>query len=343
MTRDDAVLDLLVVGAGPTGIAIGAAARKAGLEVLLVDRGPLVASLVDYPNDMLFFTTRDKLEIADIPFAAPNEKPSRQQAIAYYQAVARRYELPTALYEEVTRIVPDDVGFRVESRSRDGERRRRCRNVAVATGYFTWPDRLGVPGEERPWVRSRYREPWPHFGQRVVLVGGGNSAAEVALELWRHGADVTMVVRDEALKPTVKYWVKPDVENRIAEGSIRALFGATVERFDEREVVVRADGGTERLPADACYVLIGYRPDASLYADAGVRVDPETLVPAFDEATCETDVPGLFVAGTIQAGSETHRIFIENSRDNGDKIVRRVLESGRHAGAGEEAGASASR
>lgn len=343
MTRDDAVLDLLVVGAGPTGIAIGAAARNAGLEVLLVDRGPLVASLVDYPSDMLFFTTRDKLEIADIPFAAPNEKPSRQQAIAYYQAVARRYELPTALYEEVTRIVPDEVGFRVDSRSRDGERRRRSRNVAVATGYFTWPDRLGVPGEERTWVRSRYREPWPHFGQRVVLVGGGNSAAEVALELWRHGADVTMVVRDGALKPTVKYWVKPDVENRIAEGSIRALFGATVERFGEREVVVRTVDGTQRLPADACYVLIGYRPDARLYADAGVRVDPETLVPAFDEATCETDVPGLFVAGTIQAGSETHRIFIENSRDNGDKIVRRILESGRHAGAGEEAGASASR
>jgi len=342
LTADDAVLDLLVVGAGPTGIAIGAAARGAGLDVLLVDRGPLVASLVDYPTDMGFFTSRDKLEIADIPFAAPNEKPSRQQAIAYYQAVARRYALPTALNEEVTRIEPvGDDGFVVVSRRRDGEAHRRARNVAVATGYFTWPDRLGVPGEERPWVKSRYREPWPHFDEDVVLVGGGNSAAEVALELWRHGARVTMVVRDATLKPTVKYWVKPDVENRIAEGSIAALFGATVERFDDHEVVVRTADGTRRLPADACYVLIGYRPDATLYAEAGVRVEPESLVPEFDEATCESNVPGLFVAGTIQAGSETHRIFIENSRDNGEKIVRRILETGRHAGAGEEAGASA--
>lgn len=340
MNRDDDIRDLLVVGAGPTGIAIGAAAREAGLDVLLLDRGPLVASLVDYPNDMMFFTSRDKLEIADVPFAAPNEKPSRQQAIAYYQAVARRHELSVELHQEVTRIEPREGGFAVDSRGRDGERRRLARNVAVATGYFTWPDRLGVPGEDRPWVRSRYREPWPHFGEKVVLVGGGNSAAEVALELWRHGAEVTLVVRDATLKPTVKYWVKPDVENRIAEGSIAALFDATVERFDEREVVVRVGGETRRLPADACYVLIGYRPDAALYRDAGVTVEPDSLVPEFDEATCETNVPGLFVAGTIQAGSETHRIFIENSRDNGEKIVRRILESGRHAGAGETAGAS---
>jgi thioredoxin reductase (NADPH) len=325
----DTGLDLLVVGGGPTGIAVGAAARAAGLSYLVVERGALVASLVDYPVDMTFFTTRDKLEIAGVPFSVPDDKPTRRQAIAYYQAVAAKHELALAPREEVRAIAREDGGFVVTSAAEVGSRvetrTRRARAVALATGYFTWPCRLGVPGEERSWVRSRYREPWGHFGDAVVVVGGGNSGAEAALDLWRHGARVTLVHKYPQLKPTIKYWVKPDLENRIEEGSIRALLGARVTRFDDTAVIVEQEGGELAVPADACYVLVGYRPDVSLLAGAGVAFDPETLVPAYDPESCETNVPGLYVAGTVQAGTETHQVFIENSRDHGERIVRHLV------------------
>jgi thioredoxin reductase (NADPH) len=199
--------------------------------------------------------------------------------------------------------------------------------VALATGYFTWPYKLGVPGEDQSWVQSRYREAWPHFGQRVVVIGAGNSGAEAALDLWRHGAQVTLVHHHPQVKPTIKYWVKPDLENRIEEGSIRALLDARVVRFEEAAVVVEQAGHEIEVGADACYVLIGFRPDVSLLAGAGASYDPTTLVPAYDPLSCQTDVPGLYVAGTVQAGIETHQVFIENSRDHGDRIVRHLLAS----------------
>jgi len=314
-------LDLLVVGAGPTGLALGAAARAAGLSFLVVDRGGLVASLIDYPVDMTFFTTRERLEIAGVPFAIPDEKPTRRQAIAYYQAVAAHHRLPLALHEEVVAIEPGPAGFGVRSVARDGERLRRARAVAVATGYFAWPRRLGVPGEELAWVRSRYREPWEHFGQEVIVVGAGNSAAEAALDLFRHGARVTLLHRGQRVKETVKYCVRPDLENRIDEGSIRALFGTRVVAFTGAGVEVETAGERRTLSADAVYVLIGYRPATRLLEAAGVRVNPESAVPRFDPASGETDVPGLYVAGTVQAGRETHRIFIENSREHGPQVV----------------------
>ncbi|KAB2963888.1 MAG: YpdA family putative bacillithiol disulfide reductase [Thermoanaerobaculia bacterium] len=319
-----ALLDLLVVGAGPTGIALGAEARRAGLDCLLVERGALVESLVQYPTDMVFFTTRERLEIAGIPFPLPEEKPGRRQAIAYYQGVARAFGLSLALHEAVEAIRPRAGGFEVLSRGRSGAVTRGARAVAVATGYFGNPLRLGVPGEDRPEVRQRYREPWEHFGEEVVVIGGGNSGAEAALELFRHGARVTLVHRGAALKPTVKYWLRPDLENRIEEGSIRALFEAEVLAFEDGAVRVRQGGREQRVAASAVYVLIGYEPDIRLLVEAGVSVDPITRIPAFDAETGETDVPGLYVAGTVQAGRETHRIFIENSREHGPRIVHHL-------------------
>ncbi|MEE8522784.1 MAG: YpdA family putative bacillithiol disulfide reductase [Thermoanaerobaculia bacterium] len=316
--------DLLVVGAGPTGIAIGADAKRAGLEVLLVDRGPLCGALVQFPTGMTFFTTRDRLEIAGIPFGIPEDKPNRRQALAYYQGVARQYELPLALYEDVIDIRQQDEVFVVSTRHDGGERERHARAVALATGYFDLPQKLGVPGEDLPWVHRRYLEPYPHFGQHVVIVGGGNSACETALDLWRNHVRVTMVVRKPSLKPTVKYWVKPDAENRIAEGSISGRFDTEVKTFRDRGIEIEHRGRRETLAADAVYVLIGYLPDAGFERRCGIEVDSETLVPAFDPETCESNVPGLYIAGTLQAGRDTGRIFIENSRAHAPKIVRHL-------------------
>ncbi len=330
---DETILDLLVVGAGPTGIAIGAEARQAGLDVLLVDRGPLCGAIVQFPTSMLFFTTRDKLEIAGIPFGIPDDKPTRRDALAYYQGVARQHQLPLALHEDVLEVRREGEAFTVETRPTADAvtdvtvRRRRAKAVALATGYFDLPLRLGAPGEDLPWVHGRYLEPYSHFGQHVVVVGGGNSACETALDLWRNNVRVTMIVRRDRLKPTVKYWVQPDVANRIAEGSIAAKLETEVREFRaDGSVVVAGPSGVEEVAADAAYVLIGYLPDAGFERRCGIRIEERTLVPSFDPATCESNVPGLYVAGTLQAGRDTGRIFIENSREHAPKIVAHLLQ-----------------
>jgi thioredoxin reductase (NADPH) len=333
-------LDLLVVGAGPTGIAIGAEARQAGLDVLLVDRGPLTASIQAYPTFLEFFTTRDRLEIAGVPFAIPEDKPTRRQALVYYRAVVERYRVPHALYEEVVDIHraaaprPADGGsadgdFEVRSRRRaepDVEIVRRVRAVAFATGYFDGVRRLGVPGEDLPWVHHRYREPYPFFSRDVVIVGAGNTAAEAAVDLWRNGARVTLVHRGPHLKPGVKYWLKPDVENRIAEGSIGVRFHSLVRAFERETVEIDTPDGPEALPAQAAFVLVGYVPPVDLQRRAGLEVDPETLIPSFDPESCESNVPGIYVAGTLQAGRYTDRIFIENSREHAPRIVAHLRQ-----------------
>lgn len=314
-------LDLLVVGAGPTGIAIGAEACRNGLSVLVVDRGPLTAAIQDYPVFMEFFTTRDRLEIADVPFTIAEDKPTRRQALAYYRAVVERYKVPLALYEHVVEVRKEEDGFVV----RTAKRTLHARAVALATGYFGQPRTLGVPGEDLPWVHSRYKEAYSHYQQDVVIIGAGNTAAEAALDLWRNGARVSIVHRGPHVKPGVKYWLKPDIENRIAEGSIPARFRTVVRAFRDGEgVEVEGPGGVEVLPAQAAYVLIGYLPDADFEQRCGVEIDPETLIPAYDPETCESNVPGLYIAGTLQAGRWTDRIFIENSRDHGPRIVEHL-------------------
>lgn len=317
-----AAVDLLIVGGGPTGISIGAEATLAGLDSLVVEKGPLLSSLLEFPRDMVFFTTRDRLEIAGVPFPIPDPKPTRRQAVAYYQAVARRFDLELALHERVEGIERRDDDFAVQTVNASGRRRRSATAVAVATGYFDHPNRLGVAGEELPWVHHRFEEPYRHFSETVVVVGGGNSAVEAAMELWRAGARVTLVHRRDSVEPSVKYWLKPDFENRVAEGSIAARFGRVVRAFEPQGWVALDDG--ESLPADAAYVLIGYEPDMELLRAAGVEIDEETLVPAVDRTSCESNVPGLYVAGTLQAGRDTNRIFIENSRDHSRRIVEHL-------------------
>jgi thioredoxin reductase (NADPH) len=335
------ILDLLVVGAGPTAIAIGAEARRYGLSVLLVDRGPLTAAIQGYPTFLEFFTTRDRLEIAGIPFGIPEAKPSRRQALVYYRSVVEHFAIPLALYEDVLAVERrgEELLVHSERRAEPGVRRqRRARAVAIATGYFDGVKRLGVPGEEQAWVHHRYLEAYPFFGQDVVIVGAGNTAAEAAVDLWRNGARVTLVHRGEEIKKGVKYWLRPDVENRIAEGSIAARFGSVVRSFGRESVEIVTPRGPEILPAQAALVLIGYVPDADLQRRCGIEVDADSLVPSFDPATCETNVPGLYVAGTIQAGRSIDRIFIENSREHGPKIVdhlrRRLAANGASGAAG---------
>ncbi len=326
-SADQSLLDLLVIGAGPTGLAVGAAALDAGLSVLLLDRGSLCDAIRHYPTDMRFFTTRDLLEIAGVPLAIPDAKPTRAQALAYYREVARQYQMPLATGETVTAVEARSAaegGFLVRSETREGARERRARAVVLASGYFGQPQRLGVPGEDLPWVRSRFVEPYGHYGDRVVVVGGGNSALEAALELYRWGAEVTLVHRGERAKASVKYWLGPDFENRVAEGAIAARYQSTVERFDAEGVHGGGPEGRWVLPCSTCYVLIGYRPELDLAAAVGVAIDPETLVPQVDVESCESNIPGFYVAGTLQAGRDTGKIFIENSRDHGHRIVRHL-------------------
>jgi thioredoxin reductase (NADPH) len=325
----EAVLDLIVVGAGPAGLAVAIAAREAGLAYEVLEKGVLVNSIYHFPRNMVFFTTAELLEIGGLPFVTPYEKPTQAEGLKYYRRVADAYELRIALDEEVRAIrpaAPGSPGFVVESQRRGQKRARRARNVAVATGYYDNPNRLGVPGEDLPHVSHYYREAHAYHRRNVVVVGGKNSAAIVALELYRSGAAVTLVHRGARLGASVKYWIRPDIDNRIQEGSIAARFETTVVEITPEDVVVEDARGRDRLPADAVFLLTGYSPDPTLLAGAGVRVDPATLVPDHDRETLETNVPGLYLAGSVVSGRETGRIFIETGRFHGKAVVESILK-----------------
>jgi thioredoxin reductase (NADPH) len=325
------VIDLVIVGAGPSGLACAISAERAGLDYVVLEKGVLVNSIFHFPAGMTFFTTPDLLEIGGLPFVTPYEKPTRHEALRYYRRVSDTYSLRIALEEEVLGLLPAEGGFAVRTRVRGEERIRRSRNVVLATGYYDHPNRLGIPGEDLPHVSHYYTDAHAHYRQRVVVVGGKNSAAIAALDLYRNGATVTLVHRGAQLAPSVKYWIRPDIDNRIKEGSVAARFGTRLVEIRERAVVLETDGASDELPADAVLLLTGYRPDDALLRQAGATVDPSSLKPVHDQATLETDVPGLFVAGATVAGNETSRIFIENGRFHGDTIVgaiaaRRALE-----------------
>jgi bacillithiol disulfide reductase len=317
-------LDLAVIGAGPCGLAVGVAAKQAGLRAMLIDKGPLVASLLKYPTYMTFFSTPDKLEIGGVPFTTAGDKPTRREALVYYRKVAEYCALDVRLYHAVTAVERVPQGFELAVR-RAGQATPapvRARHVVFATGYFDSPNLLGVPGEELPHVSHFFTEAHPYWRQSVVVVGGGNSAVEAALELYRAGARVTIVHFLAEFDRGVKPWILPDITNRLKDGSLTARWPSRVVEIRPREVIVRGeiDGATECLPADFVLAMTGYRPDLSLLRQVGVAVDDTTGVPQHDPATMQTNVPGVFIAGVLSSGFDANRIFIENGRAHGGLI-----------------------
>ncbi len=318
--------DLLIVGAGPAGLATAIAAAQAGLDYEVLEKGCLVNSIFHFPRAMTFFTTPELLEIGGLPFVTPYEKPTQWEALRYYRRVADAYALRVTLGVAVVAIERREDGFALRLGTAEGHAAREARNVVVATGYYDHPNSLGVPGEDLPHVSHYYDEPHPFYRKRVVVVGGKNSAAIAALELQRAGAAVTLVHRGERLADSIKYWIRPDIENRIKEGAIAARFSTTVVEIRERSLVLSTASGRDELPAEAVFLMTGYHPDPSLLVGAGVNVDERTLKPEHDPATLETNVPGLFIAGALASGRETSRIFIENGRFHGEAIVRRARD-----------------
>jgi thioredoxin reductase (NADPH) len=275
---------------------------------------------------MTFFTTPDLLEIGGLPFVTPYEKPTQWEALRYYRRVADTFDLKIALGVEVLGITPEGDGFRVRTRSAEDAEHSRCaRRVVVATGYYDHPNRLGIPGEDLPHVTHYYDEPHPWYRKPVVVVGGKNSAAIAALELCRAGATVTLVHRQPRLADSIKYWIKPDIENRIKDGAVRALLETRLVEIRARSVLVLGPEGTSEVAAEGVFLMTGYRPETRLLAEAGVRIDPATLRPEHDPATLETNVPGLFLAGSVAAGLETSKIFIETGRFHGEQILKAVM------------------
>ena len=315
--------DVLIVGAGPSGLATAIAAKQHGLDYVIVEKGVLVNAIFNFPVHMVFFTTPELLEIGGLPLVTPYDKPTRLEALRYYRRVVDTYDLPISFHERVTSIERESDGhFIVETENDRGLTRvREARAVVLAIGYYDLPNYLGIPGEDLPHVSHYYTDAHPYYRRRVVVVGGKNSAAEACLELFRAGAHVTLVHRHPALGESIKYWVRPDIENRIKEGSVHARFNACVTSITPTHVVIQHEGKPEEIPAEGVFLLTGYHPDADLMRNAGIHVDDQTLAPDLNMETFETNVPNLFIAGGAIAGKKTGNIFIENGRFHGGKII----------------------
>lgn len=327
MTQQNSWTDLAVIGAGPCGLGVGIAAHRAGVSCTLFDRGCVASSIGRYPVWMTFFSTAERLELGGVPFIVAGDKPTRREALRYYQRLARQSRLDVRQYEEVADVARVDGGFELRTRRLSGAKRVfLTRRLVVATGYFDHPNRLEVPGEDLPKVSYGYREGFPYFDQNVVVVGGGNSAVDAALELFRWSARVTLVHFASGLDPNVKPWVLPDITNRIRAGDIQARFDARIDRILPDSVILRDEntGTTSSLDNDWVLAMTGYTPDPWLLRSLGVTIDDVSGIPAHDAATMQTDVPGVFIAGVIAAGNDANKVFIENGRDHGERIVAAI-------------------
>jgi thioredoxin reductase (NADPH) len=332
LARRDSWSDVLLIGAGPTGLACAIEVQKVGLKALIIDKGCVVNSIYNYPANMVFFTTPELLEIGDIPFNTAHQKPTRQEALEYYRRVAEHYRLHIFQYQWVKTVTGEDSDFRVTATDRSGGiHDYRARKVIVATGYYDLPNLLGIPGEDLPKVFHYYREPHPFYDRDVVIIGGKNSAAEASLDLWRHGARVTLVHRDAQLHNHIKYWVRPDIENRIQSGEIPAHFNSTVLEIGDDRVELNTPEGRIHLKNDFVFALIGYHPDFDFLTSMGIELATEQCRPVCDPGTLESNVPGVYVAGVIVAGSRTNEIFIENGRFHGQLIAADLKEKLRAA------------
>ena len=333
--KPDHLFDVLVIGAGPTGMASAIEAQRAGFRVALVDKGCLVNSLFHYPANMIFFTTPELLEIGDIPFNTPNQKPNRQEALEYYRNVAQHYRLNVRQYQRVTAVSGSDGDFHVHTVDQhENNHEYTTRKIVVATGYYDLPNWLNIPGEELPKVMHYYREPHPYFDTDVLIIGGKNSAAIAALELWRRGAHVTLVHRGPGIHQNVKYWIKPDIENRIKNGEVTAYFNSCVVEILPEAVRIRTPEGERILKNDFVFALTGYHPDYEFLISLGIELQKPEMRPACNPHTFESNVPGIYVAGVIVAGSRTSEIFIENGRFHGRQIaadLKKKLQSARAA------------
>lgn len=315
--------DMIIVGGGPIGLACGIEATKAGLDYLILEKGCLVNSLYHYPLNMTFFSTSERLEIGEVPFVSHLAKPVRVEALEYYRRVCTSWKLKVNLYEEVTAVTTENDVHIVRT-SRDVYA---ATTVVLALGFYDLPYLLNVPGEELPKVRHYYDEPHPYFGQKIVVVGAANSAVDVALETWRKGAHVTMVIREDGIRDSVKYWVKPDIENRIKEGSIKAYFHSRVARITPSTVEIVTPDGELILENDFVLAMTGYQPPFAFMEACGIRFHDDAFhTPVYDDETMETNVPGLYLAGVVCGGLKTNKWFIENSRVHAEMIVKSVLQ-----------------
>ncbi len=316
-------VDVLIIGGGPIGLACGIACQKNGLTHQIIEKGALVNSIYHYPVNMTFFSTSDRLEIGDVPFISHNPKPTRQEALEYYRRVALHWKLNISLFDEVRRVERLTEGFSVHTAKSDYQ----AKYVIIATGFYDIPNLLNIPGESLDKVHHYYRDPHIYFGQKIVVVGAANSAVDVAMETWRKGADVTMVIRDQQIRESVKYWIRPDIENRINEGSIKAYFNANLVGIRENEVEIEtAEGKHHVIPNDYVLAMTGYLPDFSFLQSMGIEIGgDEFRTPIHDPATMKTNVDGLYLAGVICGGLKTNKWFIENSREHADLIMADII------------------
>ena len=331
--------DVLVIGAGPTGLACALEAKRLGKRVVLVDKGCLCNSIYHYPAHMTFFTTPELLEIGEVPFPSQNQKPNRNEALEYYRKVAERFELDVRQYRNVDAVEGQDGDFRVHTTDRFG--RKQCfsaRKLIVSTGYYDLPNYLGIPGEDLTKVMHYYDDPHPYYGMDVLVIGGKNSAAIAALDLWRHGVRVTLVHRGPEMHQHVKYWILPDFNNRVKNGEITAYFHSEVESIALDSVTLRTPDGPKTIANQFVFALTGYHPDFAFLESLGVRLEGRDQMPICDEHTRESNVPGIYLAGVIVAGMRTNEIFIENGRFHGKEIAADLQVKLR---AGEPVGASA--